>query len=225
MNYKKKQREWIVENGIDIGSVVLVANSSESFTDGWNCRWVSEMDSMVGKCFVVSEIYDDGIVLIDVNKNTFEYDFDHYKHYREWSFPYFVLIPIWTENSVTSTEYRELFSKESVTDKTNSNDSNDSNEEKDAVYQMTGENLLPFLSLEDYVSEPLKNIGVWLLCKRIVIAIAELKDGKVFCSYSYVNEGEQVAHEEISQALSKLFAKVNSYLTLGAYNINLFEEL
>ena len=74
MNYEERQKEWIENNNVKIGTLVTVIRDAQSGEDGWNDSWEDEMDEYVGKAARVTDV--DGVD-IELDGN--------------WGFPYYVL--------------------------------------------------------------------------------------------------------------------------------------
>lgn len=76
-SYAARQRVWIFENDISIGSIVRVTRRTDSYSLGWPASWSPYMNFLVGQEHIIFGI-NRGFGLILENENRYTY-------------PYFVL--------------------------------------------------------------------------------------------------------------------------------------
>ena len=78
--YTKLEGDWIRDNGIKVGSKVIVQRKADGYEDGWDDEWVRGMDKYIGmEAEVVGfPMAGIGICLDDGSGDS-------------WFFPYFVL--------------------------------------------------------------------------------------------------------------------------------------
>lgn len=74
--YVQNQARWVVDNNVEVGTIVKIMRSARSGEGGWdNDWWLGEMDDTVGDEGKVTAIYSrSGIELED-----------------EWCYPFFIL--------------------------------------------------------------------------------------------------------------------------------------
>jgi hypothetical protein len=64
MGYEERQREFLEDNGLKLGSIVRVRERIEEMDDGWGCSWVDGMNDFIGGDFEIVDIRGfDGIGL------------------------------------------------------------------------------------------------------------------------------------------------------------------
>jgi hypothetical protein len=82
MTYKERQKQWLEENGIEVGSIVKVTRTAETCQDGWRTFWEPSMNELVGQEGEVSVVdaHTLGILVRFENGDL-------------WYFPFFVLEP------------------------------------------------------------------------------------------------------------------------------------
>ena len=97
MPYSERAKNWVRENNLKVGDYVKVIRRAKDYEDGWDGRWVEEMDDFVGKVIPVSGI----------GKATGEIISYCYCDWAGYGFPYFVL------EKVTSSEAKTIPFKDS----------------------------------------------------------------------------------------------------------------
>lgn len=64
MDYKQRQKRWVAENGIVVGSRVRIGFAVPSYFGGWQNSWVYGMDAFVGELGYISKIGGTGGVYV-----------------------------------------------------------------------------------------------------------------------------------------------------------------
>lgn len=86
MKYAERQKQWVAEHGVEIGSVVKVVRRATSYQEEWGTTWEPQMDETLGEIGEVETIDDSlGLAVRFANR-------------AAWYLPFFVLEP--TEWSV-----------------------------------------------------------------------------------------------------------------------------